>query len=1137
MSMALESLFSQAENVFRTYENKEAKIENIKADFDKSLGINKEEHDKVVSLIEQFEDSEEALQQYDTEIKKTEDSLVSLEEAIKKLKDELSKGTLSPTEQAQKQSELNDNLSKLDSRQKKRKRLEQYREQEEIRNSSLKSKLSRNNVTDTSKAVNANKQMRKDISSSAKGGKMLEMFGKIRGIAKLIDPILKAIEWGIGKTTEYVKVFNENLMREMSASTTAAVNKMKAGVDSWKDAVEGAYSAQSLAVESQMAVLDATNANELASLKLANTWTNWIPIIGALNKAEETRMELEQQLQKMDVENAQKRISAFGEYVKLTDEYIKKQDKSVHQYQALNGLTVAQTRAFEKRMLANGETFAKFNKTIEDALNIQNSFAEQSGRSVNYSDSDFRKSFAVGRLVGEENLTQFQSMMNIFNTSISGSTDIMYDMYNYANKMGLSQQRLTKNILSNMKLANKYDFKNGSRGFIELAKWAENARMNLSSFGGAIEKVQSGGLEGVIKQAAGLQVLGGHASMNADPLAMMFEAGSDQQSYAKRIQDMLTGYGSFNKETGETTFSWNENQSLRAMAEQLNMPVEDLKDMARGARQKNYVKAQMGGSALSAENQDAVANKAQYDQQRKRWYVNTINGGRMDVADVTNENMKDILSNNKEENAEKYAQGTFSAVEKIEITTKAIASKLGAATFDDFIKTTETANQQTLEAFTTNLPSISNAISAYRSESLEKQKKMLEEMGTIDKSLNMAFDKVAAFEKYTEQRRKEMEAELDKIKKEKYNRQEKSVEELEEFKDKFKNTTEPFSKAWYAGRIKESTELIKSGDKRDSWSGIDEGWSGLKAAFSYFSNSLKSVIPSISSQIKNKDNINNKDYIKEADNTVEITKDRFKDGITSANGQPMAVSAANITPIHDGGVRIAKTDPQDSAVFAKIGGPFDKIVNGVFNRINEIYNLIGGDVLTNTNLIEAFTKNNSIANIIGGISSTNTKYGNTSQTSNIVNKFKTDNIRNEDPIQKMYEAFPPLQNQKMQWDKKLLVKVLENTQGTTDKDTMSMVEPIPMKKTSTTVKELWNNIQHDTLQNTTSSSLSFDKPIDINFHGEIVLKSENGQTFDISREFENNPLLLRSLSRMLAQQISSAMNGGRGTAQIGISNV
>ena len=1055
--MTLEDIFSVLEGFSRKLDNREGKIEKIKSDFDKGLGIGNEEHDKVVSLLDQFEDSEESLKQYDEQIDDTKDALGDLNDVIRDLRDELSKGTLLPTEQAKKQNELDDKLTERNRLIDKKDRLETGRNQEEKRNLKIKSKLNSKGITNTAKAVAANKQMDKDIASAAKGGGMSKALGEMKDniYVRIMDKLIEGIEWGIGKTTEYMKVFNENLMREMSASTTAAVNKMKAGIDSWRDAVEGAYSAQSLAVESQMAVMEAANANALANLKLANTWTNWIPIVGALNKAEEARMEMEQQLQKMDLENAQKRISAFGEYVKLTDDYIKKQDKSIHQYQTLNGLTVAQTQSFEKRMLAQGEAFAKFNKTIEDALKIQNSFTEQSGRSVNYSNSDFTKSFAVGRLVGEDNLTQFQAMMNIFNTSISGSTDIMYDMYKYANKMGLSQQRLTKNILSNMKLANKYDFKNGSRGFIELAKWAENARMNLSSFGSAIEKVQSGGLEGVIKQSAGLQVLGGHAAMNADPLAITFEAGSDQQSYAKRIQDMLTGYGSFNKATGETTFSWNENQTLRAMAEQLNIPVEDLKDMARGARQKNYVKAQMGGSTLSAENQDAVANKAQYDQQTKRWYVNTLNGGKMDVSDVTNENMDQILSNNKEENAEKYAQSTLAAVEEIEITTKTIASKLGAATFDDFIKTTETANQQTLEAFITNIGSISNAISTYRLESLKEQAEMLKEMRTIDKSIKEAFGKVAAFAEETKRKQKEMEEDLAKYKNEKREQQATTVKEQEEYKDKYKNASNAVSRAWYAGRIKEGTELIKSGDKRDGWSGLDEGWTGIKTFFSNLFGEDKG-----------------NDYIKESDNVIKTTKNRFRDGITSGNGKSMAVSAASVTPIHDGTARIAKSDPQDTALFAKTGGPFDKLFNGVFERIDEVYNvLIGGSV-------------------------SNTRLG--------------DNI---DPIAKLYEAY----------DDPYRLRSMSGSQ----------IEALPPKEGGV-IGNFLNDLYND-VHSANSGTISLDT-VNVTISGSLDLSS-GGQSVNIINELQTNPMLLRSLSRMLAQQISSAMNGGRGTSSIGIGSV
>lgn len=105
--------------------------------------------------------------------------------------------------------------------------------------------------------------------------------------------------------------------------------------------------------------------------------------------------------------------------------------------------------------------------------------------------------------------------------------------------MGLSQKKVTKDVLANLKLANKYNFKNGTKGFIELAKWAENARFNLNSLGGIIEKIQSSTFEDVITQSARLQNLGGNFAMRADPLGMFYEGLSDPDALAKRIHGMF----------------------------------------------------------------------------------------------------------------------------------------------------------------------------------------------------------------------------------------------------------------------------------------------------------------------------------------------------------------------------------------------------------------------------------------------------------------------------------------------------------------------------------------------------------------------------------------------------------------------
>ena len=57
----------------------------------------------------------------------------------------------------------------------------------------------------------------------------------------------------------------------------------------------------------------------------------------------------------------------------------------------------------------------------------------------------------------------------------------------------------------------------------------------------------------------------------------------------------------------------------------------------------------------------------------------------------------------------------------------------------------------------------------------------------------------------------------------------------------------------------------------------------------------------------------------------------MKDGIVSSDGSPMFTVASSVKPIQDGVV--AKSDPNDTAIFAKSGGPFDVLFNHIFSRI------------------------------------------------------------------------------------------------------------------------------------------------------------------------------------------------------------
>ena len=140
----------------------------------------------------------------------------------------------------------------------------------------------------------------------------------------------------------------------------------------------------------------------------------------------------------------------------------------------------------------------------------------------------------------------------------------------------------------------------------------------------------------------------------------------------------------------------------------------------------------------------------------------------------------------------------------------------------------------------------------------------------------------------------------------------KTENEQKEYKKEYENAGNRLTKAWYAGRLAEGEELKKNGGERDSWTskGLSAGWTGIKT------------------------------FVKDLF--------RFDDGVaTATNGKPMSVAASNVVPIQDG-VTTALSDPKDTAVFAKTGGPFDTLFNDVFGRINDVYNEVHNETYSNT---------------------------------------------------------------------------------------------------------------------------------------------------------------------------------------------
>lgn len=1066
--MDVYSILSRLENITKSLQ--ESSKERVKNDFNKSLGIDKEQYESARRLIDSYQDSEESISQYEKQIKQCDDNLKKFDETIKKLTDNLNKAKR-PEDRDKIQNVIDNKKSERERTAQRRSRLEESLDRETNTKNRASSKFKRlTGGKDITQGVAAARAQNKAMKGLAKGrtGSAMKMLGGLKNNPYMaaVGLLVKAVEFGIGKATDYMKLNYENLLRQLNASTAVSLNAMKASIASWQDSVTGAYEAQNMAISSQEAMLEAQNATELANMKMANTWTNWIPIWGQINKYQETALELEQKVAQTRLEQAHKIISQVNEFTRKTDEYIKKQDKAIRGFQTDRGMSSTQNASFEKWMLGQGESFAKFNKTIEDVLKMQSSYTEQSGRAVNFSENDNLQSLAVGRLVGDESLINFQSQMQLFNHSVSESADIMYEMYKDVNKMGLSQKKVTKDVLANLKLANKYDFKNGTKGFIELAKWAENARFNLSSLGNIIEKTQSGGLEGAITQSAKLQVLGGNFARYADPLAMFNESLTDPEAYSKRILNMFTGMGKLDRKTGETEFNGADHIRIRAAADALGISVEDAKNMIREDNKKSVVKSQMRSSTLSKEQQDAVANKAQRDKKTGRWYVNTINGEKIDVYDdqKLKANLDNIVSDNKDEAAVQYAQSTLSFVGKIEATTKQIDAKLGSLSFDNFGETVNQSNRNTLDYYSKNIESVISAIQTDRKEAIKAQEELLKKLATIGDDIVKAL--------------KTIENPYDGIDMDKEKQKIDIQEAQNKYRRNIKGRMDTWDEKW--NKTVAVNAMERGGDSGWNWwkNRISTMWEGFTnsnedldkraRATGYIDKNGKPVaideetvkpihdgIVSMSKSILQggetvANDVKSKTFAVGAiknihDGVASIAKSDLQDRVVSGNGRPMAVAANKVTPIHDGTASIAKSDPKDSAIFAKTGGPFDTLFNGIFDKINEIYGVYSGRI-------------------------------------------------NHDDVS------PNI-----------------------------IVQPVPIAHDGVFPSPV--SIDNTDSQNTrgqynTQTNEAQKGQFDVNVRGEINLKA-NGQSINLLNELQTNPSLVRAITDLISDSISKKTNGGR----------
>lgn len=415
----------------------------------------------------------------------------------------------------------------------------------------------------------------------------------------------------------------------------------------------------------------------------------------------ETQLNYNQDVQKEWIQaaaNVQKAFLKFAQHIEGT---LTKAEAAANDMGVNFGFSGKQLDIFKRSMLDTQVTIAKWGKTMEDAQKIQNEYTEATGRNIQFTTEDFDSSFAFDKLVGQDGLSnQLTAGMELFNHSVSDSNEMFFEMYKSVSKIGLNSRRYFKDLQSNLRLAEKFQFKGGLKSLMEMSKWAQNVRFNMGSLDNILDKIQTGGLEGIIEQSAKLQVLGGNYAMGADPLAMAYEAFNDPASLAKRLNKMLVGEGTFNSKTGEVDFSGFSQMKVRAMAEATGQDYKDLLNQARQMIKGNIVNKELNGKyKWSDEDKALITNKARLVN--GEWKVTMDNNDEQSVSTLSPQDLDHLKPTDNEEKLVNYVANIRDMVTILAGAKQENIAKLERDGYEQWMKEEQTRIQNVVNDFNT----------------------------------------------------------------------------------------------------------------------------------------------------------------------------------------------------------------------------------------------------------------------------------------------------------------------------------------------------------------------------------------------------------------------------------------------------
>jgi hypothetical protein len=317
---------------------------------------------------------------------------------------------------------------------------------------------------------------------------------------------------------------------------------------------------------------------------------------------------------------------------------------------------------------------------IGEIVQMVEQTSEALARTVIFSPDVYEKLYAVTDLLGGsfKDLTKNFSDVGISITQVGGEVE---KSISYVNSIGMNAKVVMGQVVDNVELLNRFNFKEGVLGFSKMAATAAMLKVDMQSIQTFADQVFN--IEGAVETAATFQRLGVFMGDLADPFALMNSSLNGPEGLMKSIAKAGEMFTELNAETGRIEINPSAMGMFKELGDATKLGADKVKKMAISLREFNERAAEIDFKFdITDEQKMFIANLSYLND--KGEYVISVKDEKTGesiakkVSELTDKQISKLqdLSNEKPKTMEELARESMSITDIIKNDVQAIKYKI-----------------------------------------------------------------------------------------------------------------------------------------------------------------------------------------------------------------------------------------------------------------------------------------------------------------------------------------------------------------------------------------------------------------------------------------------------------------------------